>query len=486
MPTRSQRALRAAKPRPLAKAATGIEGLDEITGGGLPRGRTTLVCGSAGCGKTLLAMEFLARGARDFGEAGVFISFEESREELVQNVASIGFDLESLARRRKLRIDHIRVARSEIAESGDFDLEGLFIRLGLAIDEIGAKRVVIDTLEALFGGFSNIGILRAELRRLFDWLKERGVTTILTGERGDGTLTRHGFEEYVSDCVILLDHRVVGQLTARRMRIIKYRGSFHGTDEYPFVIRETGISVVPITSLTLNHKASTEVVSSGVPSLDSILGAGGFYHGSTILLSGSAGTGKSSLAGHVVAEAARRGERSLYVALEESQSEICRNLRSIGIRIAPLIPRDLVRFHVARPTAYGLEMHLALLHQVALAYRPNVIIVDSITSLMAMGEGREVSSMVIRLVDFLKMNNITLVMTALVTGGQVAQTTRLNISSIVDTWLALSNDQHSGARRRAISIVKARGMRHSNYVHELAMSNKGIEVKQPIATEVGQ
>lgn len=431
-------------------------------------------------------MEFLARGARDFGEPGVFMSFEESREELAQNVASIGFDLEALVRRRKLRIDHIQVARSEIAESGDFDLEGLFIRLAHAIDEIGAKRVVIDTLEALFGGFADVGMLRAELRRLFDWLKERGVTTILTGERGDGALTRHGFEEYVSDCVILLDHRVVGQLTARRLRIIKYRGSFHGTDEYPFVIRETGISVVPITSLTLNHKASTEVISSGVPSLDNILGAGGFYRGSTVLLSGSAGTGKSSIAGHVIAEAARRGERSLYVALEESQSEITRNLKSLGVRIAPLLPRDLVRFHVARPTAHGLEMHLALLHQATLAYRPNVIIVDSITSLLAMGEGREVSSMIIRLIDFLKMNNITLVMTALVTGGQVVETTRLNISSIVDTWLTLSNDQYGGARRRAISVVKARGMRHSNLVHEFAMSNNGVEVKQPIAARVGQ
>ena len=488
MPTskasRARRAKPNAKRHQLAKAPTGIQGLDEITQGGLPRGRTTLVCGSAGCGKTLLAMEFLVRGARDFGEPGVLVSFEETRDELAQNVASIGFDLEALVRRKKLRIDHIRVARGEIAEAGEFDLEGLFIRLGLAIDEIGAKRVVLDTLEALFGGFADVGILRIELRRLFDWLKDRGVTTVITGERGEGSLTRHGFEEYVSDCVILLDHRVLGQLSARRLRIVKYRGSFHGTDEYPFLIREDGISVVPITSLTLDHKASSEVVSSGVPSLDQTLGVNGFYRGSTILLSGTAGNGKTSIAGHFVAEAGRRGERSLYVALEESQSEITRNLKSIGVRLAPLLSRGLVQFHVTRPTQHGLEMHLALLHQAVRDYAPSVVVVDSITSLLGMGQGREVTSMLIRLIDFLKMNDITLVMTALVSGTHLDATTGMNISSLVDTWLSLTNDEHTGTRRRTISVVKARGMRHSNLVHELAMSNKGVEVKQPFAARI--
>jgi len=483
-PSRTRGAIDRSRLRRLEKAATGIRGLDEITEGGLPRGRSTLVCGSAGCGKTLLAMEFLVRGARDMGEPGVFLSFEETPEELAENVASIGFDLPALVRRKKLRIDHVRVARGEIAETGDFDLEGLFIRLGHAIDEIGAKRVVLDTLEALFGGFADVGILRAELRRLFDWLKERGVTTVITGERGEGTLTRHGFEEYVSDCVILLDHRVVGQLSARRLRIVKYRGSFHGTDEYPFLIRENGISVVPITSISLNHKASADVVSSGVSSLDRLLGANGFYRGSTILLSGTAGTGKSSIAGHFVADASRRGERSLYVALEESQSEITRNLKSIGVGLAPLVSQDLVRFHVARPTEHGLEMHLALLHEAISDFAPRVIVVDSITSLLAMGQDREVTSMIIRLIDFLKMNDITLVMTALVTGGYLDATTGMNISSLVDAWLTLTNDEHTGTRRRTIAVVKARGMRHSNQVHELVMSRKGVEVNQPIAARI--
>ena len=456
----------------LPKAATGIQGLDEITGGGLPKGRTTLVCGSAGCGKTMFAMEFLVRGAQQYGEPGVFVSFEESAEDLAQNVASMGFDLKALAARKKLLIDHVRVVRSEIEETGNFDLEGLFIRVGLAIDSIGAKRVVLDTLEALFGGFSNTAILRAEIRRLFEWLKQKGVTAVVTGERGDGTLTRHGLEEYVSDCVILLDHRVVNQLTARRLRIVKYRGSVHGTDEYPFLIREKGISVVPITSLRLDHTASSEVVSSGVPTLDQTLGAGGFYRTSTILLSGAAGTGKSSIAGHFVAESGRRGERSLYIALEESQSEIVRNMKSIGIHMAPLVAKDILRFHVSRPTAQGLELHLASIHQIVIEYRPRVVVVDSITSLLSMGSTPEVTSMIVRLVDFIKMNGITAVMTALIPTGEQTETTGVNISSLVDTWLTLQNTEIKGVRARALSVVKARGMGHSNQTHEFVMSKK--------------
>jgi circadian clock protein KaiC len=479
MPARNRPrgSVNAAKPMLLSKSATGIQGLDEITGGGLPKGRTTLVCGSAGCGKTMFAMEFLVRGAEQFGERGVFVSFEESADDLAQNVASMGFDLKALARRKRLLVEHIRVVRSEIEETGSFDLEGLFIRLGLAIDAIGAKRVVLDTLEALFGGFSNTAILRAEIRRLFEWLKERGVTAIVTGERGDGALTRHGLEEYVSDCVILLDHRVVNQLTARRLRIVKYRGSLHGTDEYPFLIRANGISVIPITSIGLDHRASSEIVSSGVPTLDKVLGAEGFYRSSTILLSGGAGTGKSSIAGHFVAEAGGRRERSLYVALEESQSEIVRNMKSIGIQLAPLIARDMLRFHVSRPTAQGLEMHLAAIHELVVEYRPQVVVVDSITSLLSMGSVPEVTSMIIRLVDFFKMNGITAVMTALIPAGEETETTGVNVSSLVDTWLTLQNAEIKGVRSRALSVVKARGMRHSNQLHELVMSKKGVELR---------
>jgi circadian clock protein KaiC len=425
----------------------------------------------------MFAMEFLVRGAQQYGEAGVLVSFEESAEELAQNVASMGFDLKALIRRKKLVIDHIRVVRSEIEETGSFDLEGLFIRLGLAIDSIGAKRVVLDTLEALFGGFSNTAILRAELRRLFEWLKQRGVTAVITGERGEGTLTRHGLEEYVSDCVILLDHRVVNQLTARRLRIVKYRGTVHGTDEYPFLIREQGISVIPITSIRLDHSASSEAVSSGVPSLDKILGARGFYRSSTILVSGGAGTGKSSIAGHFVAESGRRGEQSLYIAFEESQSEIVRNMKSVGIQLAPLVAKNILRFHVSRPTAHGLEMHLASIHRIVVEYRPRVVVVDSITSLLSMGSRPEVTSMVVRLVDFLKMNGITLVMTALIDGGQHSDTTGVNISSLVDTWLTLNKSETDGVRARALSVIKARGMRHSNQSHEFVMSKKGVEIK---------
>ena len=425
----------------------------------------------------MLAMEFLVRGAQQYDEPGVFMSFEESAEDLVQNVASMGFDLKALARRKKLVIDHVRVVRSEIAETGDFDLEGIFIRLGLAIDSIGAKRVVLDTLDALFAGFSNMGVLRAELRRLFEWLKHKGVTAIITAERGEGGLTRHGLEEYVSDCVILLDHRVVNQLTSRRLRVVKYRGTVHGTDEYPFLIKEQGISVVPITSIGLHHRASREVVSSGVPSLDRTLGAGGFYRSSTILLSGTAGTGKSNIAGHFVAEAGRRGERSLYVALEESQSEIVRNMKSIGVQLAPLVARDTLRFHVSRPTSRGLEMHLASIHQAVVDYQPRVVVVDSVSSLLSMGPLAEVTSMTIRLVDLLKMNRITLVMTALIDGGRQLETSQVNVSSLVDTWLMLGNVLQNGVRTRTLSVVKARGMGNSNQTHELVISKRGIEIR---------
>lgn len=477
-----RKAVRRAIPEPttrrlLPKAPTGIEGLDEVTGGGLPKGRPTLVCGSAGCGKTMLAMEFLVRGAQESGEPGVFMSFEETADDLIQNVASMGFDLVSLAAHKMLVIDHVRVVRSEIEETGTFDLEPLFIRLALAIDSIGAKRVVLDTLEALFGGFSNTTILRAELRRLFDWLKERGVTAIITAERGAGTLTRQGLEEYISDCVILLDHRVDNQLSSRRLRIVKYRGTLHGTDEYPFLITGEGISVLPITSLTLDHRASGEVVSSGVPTLDKLLGAGGFYRSSTILVSGSAGTGKSSLAGHLVAESGLRGDRSLYIALEESQSEIVRNMKSIGLDLATLVAKDELRFHVSRPTAYGLEMHLASIHKLIVDYRPRVVIVDSITTLLAMGSLVEVTSMVVRLVDYLKTNGITLVMTALVDTSESSEVTGVNVSSIVDTWLKLTNAGKDGVHTRTLSIIKARGMAHSNQTHELVMSSNGVVIR---------
>lgn len=464
--------------RALPKAATGIRGLDEITGGGLPRGRTSLVCGSAGCGKTVLAMEFLVRGATEFNEPGVFMSFEESAEELAENVASMGFDVERLVARKKLLIDHVRVVRSEIEEIGTFDLEGLFIRLGLAIDTIGAKRVVLDTLEALFGGFSNAAILRAEFHRLFQWLKDRGVTAVITGERGDGTLTRHGLEEYVSDCVILLDHRVVNQLTARRLRIVKYRGTIHGTDEYPFLITANGVSVIPITSLNLDHTASREVISTGVPSLDAALGAGGFYRSSTMMLSGGAGTGKSGFAGHFVAAAGQRNERTLYIALEESQSEITRNLKSTGIQLAPLIAKGIVRFHVTRPAAHGLEMHLASIFQLVAEYQPRVVVVDSITSLLSMGSRLEVSSMIVRLIDFFKMNGVTLVMTSLSSGGDQIDTTNVQISSIVDTWIVLRNQELAGARLRTLSVIKSRGMGHSERTHKVVMSKKGIAIEE--------
>jgi circadian clock protein KaiC len=465
--------------RVLPKAKTGIAGLDEITAGGFPKGRPTLVCGGPGCGKTMLAMEFLVRGATEFNEPGVFMSFEETADDLTQNVASMGFDLKALQARRKLFIDEVRVARNEIHETGDYDLEALFIRLGHAIDTVGAKRVVLDTLEALFGGFSNAALLRAELRRLFDWLKERNVTAVITGERGDGQLTRQGLEEYVSDCVILLDHRVANQLTIRRMRIVKYRGSVHGTDEYPFLIGERGISVLPITSLGLAHRASTDIVSSGIPELDPPLG-GGFYASSTILVSGLAGTGKSTLAAHFVGGACARREKALYVAMEQSPDELLRNMKGVGLSLKRHVDSGLLQFHALRPTAHGLELHLTSIHRLVEELKPRAVVVDAISSFIGMGVSAEVTSMIVRLIDFLKSKQITFYMTSLNDADEGLDRAGANIFSIVDTWLLLRNAERNTGRFRTLTIMKSRGMAHSSATHPFSITRRGVCLESPL------
>jgi circadian clock protein KaiC len=466
------------KSRELPKAATGIEGLDEITGGGLPRGRPTLVCGSAGCGKTLLAMEFLVRGATQFGEPGVFLAFEETAEELAENVRSLGFDLEDLAGQNKLLVDYVHVERSEIEETGEYDLEGLFIRLGFAIDSIGAKRVVLDTLEVLFGGLQNESILRAELRRLFRWLKDRGVTAVITGERGEGALTRHGLEEYVSDCVILLDHRLSDQLATRRLRVVKYRGSIHGTNEYPFLIDERGIEVLPVTSLGLTHEASTERVSSGVPGLDDMLDGQGFYRGSSVLVSGKAGTGKTSLGAHFVDAACRRGERCVYFAFEESRSQVVRNMRSIGLDLQPWVDKGLLLFNASRPTLHGLERHLVIMYKTIREFQPRAVVVDPITNFLAVGDEEEVKSMLMRLIDFLKLHQVTALFNSLIHGDFTEQT-EVGVSSLMDAWLLLRENEVSGERNRTIYVLKSRGMAHSNQLREVLLTGQGIRLVDP-------
>jgi circadian clock protein KaiC len=461
----------------LPKARTGIQGLDEITGGGLPRGRPTLICGSAGCGKTLLAMEFLVRGAAEFDEPGVFMAFEETAEELTQNVRSLGFDLDDLAARNKMITDFVHVERSEIEETGEYDLEGLFIRLGHAIDSIGAKRVVLDTLETLFGGLSNIGILRSELRRLFRWLKDKGVTAVITAERGEGALTRHGMEEYVSDCVILLDHRVTDQLSTRRLRIVKYRGSLHGTNEYPFLIDETGISVLPVTSLGLHQEVSEERISTGIPRLDTMLGGKGLYRGSSVLISGTAGTGKTSLAAHFADATCRRGERCLYFAFEESQGQLTRNMRSIGLDLAPWLKKGLLRFHATRPSAYGLEMHLATLHKLIDEFAPSAVVIDPITAFLGAGQTAEAESMLMRLIDLLKSRQITAYFTSLTHDGDAREQSAVGISSLIDTWLLVRDIELGGERNRGMYVLKSRGMPHSNQIREFLLTSQGVELK---------
>jgi circadian clock protein KaiC len=459
----------------LPKARTGIAGFDEITKGGVPQGRPTIVCGGPGCGKTMFAVEFLVRGATEFGEPGVLMTFEETAAEMNKNVKSLGFDLDDLAARKRLVMDYVHLEPAEIQETGAYDLEGLFIRLQYAVDKIGAKRVVLDTLEAVFTGFSNQGLLRAEIRRLFRWLKDRGLTTIVTAERGDGTLTRYGLEEYVSDCVIFLDHRVNEQVSTRRMRVIKYRGSSHGADEYPFLIDEQGFSVLPSTSMGLDHAVSSQRISSGVKELDEMLEGKGYFRGSSILVSGTAGSGKSSLGAHLAEQTCKEGKRCLHIAFEESPAQTMRNMRSIGINLAPYVKKGLLRLEAWRPTQSGLEMHLLRIHKLVERYKPDVVIVDPVSNLIT-GNTNEVHAMLMRLMDFLKTKNITAFFTALTQGGQALERTEVQISSLSDTWLLVRDLELNGERNRCLYVLKSRGMANSNQVREFVMTKNGIRL----------
>jgi circadian clock protein KaiC len=463
-----------AEPQQLPKTPTGIAGLDDLTLGGVPAGRPTLLCGAAGCGKTLFAMTFLVNGAARFGEAGVFMSFEEGAADLAANVASLGYDVGGLVAAGKLVIDHVRIERSEIEESGEYDLEGLFVRLGYAIDTVGAKRVVLDTIEALFAGLADTTILRAELRRLFAWLKDKGVTAIITGERGEGQLTRYGIEEYVSDCVILLDNRVREQVTTRRLRVVKYRGSAHGTNEYPFLIDDQGICVMPITSAGLAHSISPEPVPTGVPDLDAMLGIGGYYRGSSVLISGLAGTGKSTFGAAFVEAACRRGERCLYFAFEESPDQVVRNMRSVGIDLGQHVEAGLLRFEAARPSLYGFEMHLARMNRDIEHFAPTVLVVDPISAFR--GPSAEIHSTLIRLADICKTKGITALFTSLSAASEHMDQGERSVSSLMDTWISLRDTEANGERNRILYLLKSRGMNHSNQLREYRLTDRGIEL----------
>jgi len=461
----------------LHKTPSGIKGFDEITFGGLPQGRPILVCGGAGSGKTLFGMEFLVRGATEFGEPGVFMTFEENEADLVSNFASLGFDLKKLETEQKISLDYVHVDRSEIEETGEYNLEGLFVRLGFAVDAIGAKRVVLDTLEALFAAFPNHFILRSEIRRLFRWLKDRGLTTVITAEKGEreGALTRNGLEEYVSDCVIFLDHRVKKQISTRRLRVVKYRGTTHGTNEYPFLIDEGGISVLPVTSVELDYAVSSDRISTGIPRLDSMFDGKGYFRGGSILISGTAGSGKTSLAGLFVNQACKNGEKCLHYAFEESSSQIIRNMRSIGVDLEPWVKGDLLRFKAIRPTFFGLEMHLARMHKQILEFNPSVVVIDPISNLISIADSGDVKAALMRLVDIMKSRTITSVFTHLI-HGRKSEETDVGVSSLMDTWILLKEIESGGERNRGLYVIKSRGMSHSNQVREFIFTDTGVDL----------
>lgn len=421
-------------------------------------------------------MQFLLNGVREYGEPALFMSFEEATDDLMLNFATFGFDLRPLAARKKLVVDYVQVAPEEIEETGEYNLDGLFIRLGHAIDSIGAKRVVLDTIEALFSGFSQGHLLRAELRRLFAWIRTKGVTAIVTGERGENGMTRHGLEEYITDCVIVLDHRVVEENATRRLRVVKYRGSAHGANESPFFIDETGVSVLPLTSLGLQHGVSAGRLSTGVPGLDTMLGGKGYARGSSILISGGPGTGKTSLAGYLADATCRRGESCLYFAFEESLAQIARNLHSIGLDLEQWLRRGVLHVHAVRPTASGLEGHLSLMNRLIEKQKPRVVVVDPISNLISVGTSVEVRAMLARLIDFMKVLQITGLFTSLTVDEGSPETTDLGISSFMDTWLVLGNTEINGERIRSINVLKSRGMAHSNQVREFILTRRGLSL----------
>lgn len=462
--------------RGIDKAPTHIAGFDEIAGGGVPRGRPTLVCGAAGCGKTLFAMEFLVRGAAELGEPGVFISFEESEKDLAANVSSLGFDLPALQAEGKLAMDHIVVDRSSFSTAGDFDLEGLFVRLEHAVEQVGAKRIVLDTIETLFSGFQHETMLRAELNRLFRWLKERGLTAVITAERGEHTLTRNGLEDYVSDCVILLEHKVVQRVSSRRLRIVKYRGTEHGTDEYPFLVDAYGFSVLPVTGLSLDTPSPCERVSSGITDLDRMLDDLGFYRGSSILLSGGSGTGKSTMAAHFAHGACQRGERCLFFAFEESPYQIMRNMAGVGIDLLPYVEQGLLRFEINRPSLHGLEVHIAKAQRRIVDFDPQVVIIDPMSAFTHAGPLIDCRSAIVRLADFLKARGVTTMFTSLVHENDLVDSTEMQTSSLMDTWISLRNTEMAGERNRVLYVLKSRGMEHSNQIREFVITAQGIRL----------
>lgn len=453
--------------------------MDNITDGGLPKGRTTLIAGGAGSGKTLFGMEFLINGAEKYGEPGVAMTFEETAEELSANLASLGHNIPKLVQQKMLLIDYVHIERRQIEETGEYDLEGLFIRLDHAIKTIKAKRVVLDTLEVLFSGLRNEAIVRSELRRLFRWLKDHEVTAVITAEAGeDSLLTRHGLEEYVADCVIALDHRITDQISTRRIRVVKYRGSTHGTNEYPFLLGEGGMSVVPITALGLNHKASVERVSSGISGLDGMLGGRGFFRASSVLVTGTAGTGKSSVSASFANAGAARGEKVLYFAFEESESQILRNMKSLGMPLEKWIRLGRLRIIAVRPTTMGLESHLATMCKALEDFQPSLVVVDPITNLISVGTPILVKAMLTRLIDILKTQQITAMFTNLSLSSEEFTSTEL--SSLMDAWLSLKEMEIDGVRERLVYVLKARGMAHSNRVHRFTISNKGVQIENEV------
>jgi len=457
----------------IPKTATGIPGLDQILNGGLPKGRVTLVVGNSGTGKTLLGIEFLVNGIRQHDENAILVTFEESASKVTENVSSLGFDLNNLQDDGKLTVMAFKVDLPE-KNRGYFDFSPLLVLLEEAIVCIGAKRVVLDTIELLFGAYSDQTTARIELVKLMRWLEDRGVTAIITGESGNNALTRFGIEEYVSDCVIVLDHRVREEISTRLLRVMKYRGSVHGTNEYPFLIAKNGFIVLPVSSLSLDYAVSRERVSVGVPELDEML-SGGPYRGSTTLVTGVSGTGKTSVAMSMVNAACARGERSLVLLYEESAFQLERDMGSIGINLKRWTDSGMLKIWASRPLEYGLENHLAIFINMLESFKPAIVAIDGLTAFSRGGFDPDVFIFITRKIGILKARGITTVLTTLKKDVE-DESSSLHISSLTDTGILLRNIEKNGERNRLLAVTKSRGTAHSNQLREFTLSSDGIRL----------
>jgi circadian clock protein KaiC len=466
--------------------ATGIDGLDFVLQGGLPAGRPTLLRGAAGTGKTVIALTFLCEGIAA-GDSGVLVTFDESPEALLEHAEGFGFPARRHRTEGRLRILDMRPDRNEVQVGDTIELTAVLARIGHALDSTGASRLVVDAIDAMEAGFANSQSLRTELARVFDWIRDRGVTSLITtGEHAEFS-ARYGLEDYIADCVIALKQEVKHRVMTRVLRVVKRRGRGHGTNEYPFLLDTDGLFLVPVTGSVLGAPVSEQLLSTGIPGLDAMLGGQGIYQGSTVLLSGQAGTGKTSIACSLTQAACAAGIPVLYLSFEESVAELTRNQRSLGIDIGRYLADDdrgtLVMLPI-RAVELGLEEHLMRAMHLVKRHRPALVVLDPVSSLAGRGDEPGAKEILLRLLHLIKEEGITVVATELLSDDSQG-VSHLDVSSMIDVWIKLRRHEHNGEMNRLIYVVKARGLPISDQVKEFRITSTGLRIEDPYIGEGG-